>query len=123
MVGQHGKVRIGPQTSLRLRRLYVRPERGQGQTNLGALTDLKCRNPEISRWTLLPGLAADVPDRVTDCHREASPPRSTQYEVDTVALLKQFKDTRNTVKCEGRGQCTHLGEHTARGTWSLPESM
>ena len=30
--------------------------------------------------------------------------------------------SRKHVKCEGRGQCTHLGEHTARGTWSLPES-
>ena len=34
----------------------------------------------------MPGLAADDPDTVTDSHREASPPRLSPHQADTVAL-------------------------------------
>ena len=38
--GEQGKVRTGSQTGLQLRRLPVRPERGQGQTNRRTLAGL-----------------------------------------------------------------------------------
>ena len=40
VAGEQGKVRTGPQTGLQLRRLPVRPDRGQGQTNRRSLADL-----------------------------------------------------------------------------------
>ena len=46
----------------------------------------------------MPSPAADVPDRVTDSHREASPPRSPPEEADTVALVDQLEGTRITRK-------------------------
>ena len=49
----------------------------------------------------MPDLAADAPDRVTDSHREASPPRSSPLEADTVALEEeQLEGTRITRKCD-----------------------
>ena len=54
------------------------------------------QNSATSLQTYLPGPTADVPDRVTDSHREASPPRSTPYEADTVALQKQLEGTTVT---------------------------
>ena len=52
------------------------------------LEDLECKNPDTSLGTHLPGVAADVPDRVTNSHREASQPRSSLYETNTMALEK-----------------------------------
>ena len=40
MAGEQGNVRAGSQTGLQLRRLPVRPERGQGQTNRRTLAGL-----------------------------------------------------------------------------------
>ena len=45
----------------------------------------------------MPG-PADAPERVTDSHREASPPRSPPHEADTVALGEQLVGTRITRK-------------------------
>ena len=80
--GKHGAIRTCPQASLRLFRLPVQLERGQGQTNPIALADLKCKNSETFLLTHLSGLAADVPDR-------KAPPRSTPYKADTVAFEKK----------------------------------
>ena len=44
----------------------------------------------------MPGPAADAPDRVTDSHREASPPRSPPHEADSVTLEEQLEGTRIT---------------------------
>ena len=81
---------------------------------------------------------------VTDTHTEASLPRSPPHEADTVALEEQLKGTRLTKTGDdnvlqgqplhqlkyalqsltdtSRRTSAHLGEHTARGTWSLPEA-
>ena len=90
LVGQYGEIRTGPQTSLRLHRLPVQPERGQGQTHPRALADLKYQNQETSHQTHLSGLVADVPDRVTYSHREASPPRPAPHETHTVAIKNNW---------------------------------
>ena len=50
----------------------------------------------------MPSLAADTPDRVTDSHREASPPRSSPHEADTVA--EQLEGTRITRKGDPHSQ-------------------
>ena len=47
VAGEQGKVRAGSQTGLQLRRLPVRPERGQGQTNRRTLQGSRLRRPSI----------------------------------------------------------------------------
>ena len=84
--GKHGKA-TGPQTSLQLRRLPVRPEGGQGQTHPRAFSDLNSKDTETTLQADLSG-PADVPDRVVNSYRRPSPPRLTPYEADTVALGK-----------------------------------
>ena len=97
LVGQHGEIRTGHQTSPRLHRLLVLPERGQGQTHPRALADLKYKNQETSHQTHLSGPAADVSDRVTYSHKETKPPWLAP-ETHTEALEKQLEGTRITRK-------------------------
>ena len=52
----------------------------------------------------MPGPAVDVPDRVTDSHREANPSRSSPHEADTVALEDQLEGTRITRKGDPHSQ-------------------
>ena len=47
VVGQQGEIRSGSQTGLQLRRLPVRPERGQGHTHHRASADLNSKNSSI----------------------------------------------------------------------------
>ena len=71
VAGEQGKVRTGPQTGLQLRRLTVRPERGQGQTNRRTLADLNVIADKLSRlgqtiqteWSLHPDVLQDI------CHQ------------------------------------------------------
>ena len=51
---------------------------------------------ETALQTYLSFLAADVRDRAVNSYRKTSPPRSTPYEAETVALEKQLKVTRIT---------------------------
>ena len=161
MVGQYGEIRTRPQTGLHLYRLPVRPERGQGQTLSGALADRNHKDTRPAGQTHLYGPATDVSHRATDSHRKVSPPRSTPYEADILALRKQWYGTRFTKKGDPHPQVTpppskvwlqeddvlqgqplhplkhalqiftdaskegcspHVGKHTTRGTWFLPES-
>ena len=68
------KIRTGPRASLRLERLPVQPERGQGETHPRAFADIIC-NPETSLRTNMPGPAAHAPDSITDSHSKARPHR------------------------------------------------
>ena len=45
LAGEQGEIRTGPKTGFQLRRLPVRPERGQGQTHTRALAGLKNQDP------------------------------------------------------------------------------
>ena len=162
MAGEQGKVRTGPQTGLQLRRLPVRPERGQGQTNRRTLADLDRQDQINTVRSGLPGLRIHVPHRPSHSNRKTSPLRATTHETHTVALKKQLEGPRITGKgdpgpkslhphlrwwleesnvllgqplhplkhalqiftdASKEGWGTHLDEHTARGTWSLPESQ
>ena len=75
-----------PETSLQLRQLPVRPERGQAQTHPRALADLNCQNTGTGLCTDLSGLVTDVSNRVTDSHRKVSPLRLAPHETHTAAL-------------------------------------
>ena len=154
VAGEQGKIRTGPTTGLQLRRLPVRPESGQGQTNRGTLADLDrsiLSDPvcPVQKFMSLIGLLT------------ATPLRATTHETHTVALEKQLEGPRITGKgdtgsqvppthlrwwleesnvllgqplhplqhalqiftdASNEGWGAHLDDHTARGTWSLPES-
>ena len=63
MAGEHGKVRTGSQTGLQLRRLPVRPERGQGQTSRRTLAGLDTQDQINIR-------SIHVPHRSTHSNRK-----------------------------------------------------
>ena len=116
LVGKHGEIGTGPQTSLRLCRLPVQPKRGQGQTYPRAMAVLECKDPSTSLQTHLSDSAADVPHRFTDSHIEAGPPRSSPHETDTGALEKQLEGTRDTKKGHPHSQVTpHSPKMVASG--------
>ena len=98
MAGEQGKVRTGSQTSLKLRRLPVRPERGQGQTNRRTLADPDRQDQIHNVGSGLPGPTIHVPHRSTHSNRKASPLRATSHETHTVALEKQLEGPRITGK-------------------------
>ena len=54
------------------------------------------QNSETALQTDLPGQIFDVPDRVINSHLETSPPRSTAYQTDIVALEKHLEGTKFT---------------------------
>ena len=98
VAGEQGKVRAGPQTALQLRRLPVRPERGQGQTNRRTLADLNRQDQINTVGSGLPGPSIHVPHRSTHSNRKTSTPGVTSHEAHTVALEKQLEGTRVTRK-------------------------
>ena len=98
MAGEQGEVRAGSQTGLQLRRLPVRPERGQGQTNRRTLAGLDTQDQINIVGSALPGPTIHVPHRFTHSNRKASPLRATTRETHTVALEKQLEGPRVTGK-------------------------
>ena len=68
--GEQGKVRAGSQTGLQLRRLPVRPERGQGQTNRRTLAGLDTQDQINIVGSALPGPTIHVPHRSTHSNRK-----------------------------------------------------
>ena len=98
VAGEQGKVRTGPQTGLQIRRLPVRPERGQGQTNRRSLADLDRQDQIHNVGSGLPGPTIHVPHRSTHSNRKASPPRATPHEAHTVAPEKPLEGPRITGK-------------------------
>ena len=63
-------------------------------------------NPETSLRTHMPSPTGDASERVTDSHRQASPPRLPQHEADTEALEEQLVGTRITRKGDPHSQFT-----------------
>ena len=96
VAGEQGKVRTGSQTSFQLRRLPVRPKRGQGQTQNRTLADLHRQDQVNTVGSGLPGPTVHVPHRSTHSNSKTSPPRATSHEAHTVALEKQLEDPRVT---------------------------
>ena len=98
VAGEQGKVRTGPTAGLQLRRLPVRPEGGQGQTNRGTLADLDRQDQINTVGSGMPGPKIHVPHRSTHSNRKTSPLRATTHEAHTVALEKQLEGPRVTGK-------------------------
>ena len=74
MTSEQRQIRTGSKTGFQLRRLPVQPERGQGQTHPRVLADPTSKNKRLHGW---PGPETNVPDRLTDGHREASISKTT----------------------------------------------
>ena len=70
VAGEQGKVTAGSQTGLQLRRLPVRPERGQGQTNRRTLAGLDTQDQINDVGSALPGPTIHVPHRSTHSNRK-----------------------------------------------------
>ena len=104
LAGEQQKVRAGPKTGFQLRRLPVRPERGQGQTHTRALRGLDRQDSVTTVRSGVPGPAIHVPHRSSHSNRKASPPRATPHEAHTVALEKQLEGSRVTGKGDSSPQ-------------------
>ena len=98
VAGEQGKIRTGPTACLQLRRLPVRPEGGQGQTNRGTLADLDRQDQINTVGSGMPGPKIHVPHRPSHSNRKTSPLRATTHETHTVALEKQLEGPRITGK-------------------------
>ena len=98
VAGEQGKIRTGSQTGIQLRRLPVRPERGQGQTNRRSLANLDRQDQIHNVGSGLPGPTIHVPHRPAHSNRKTSPLRATSHETHTVALEKQLEGPRVTGK-------------------------
>ena len=70
LAGEQGKVRTGPQTGFQLRRLPVRPERGQVQTNRGMLAEFDKQDQNNIVRSGMPGPAVHVPHRSAHSNRK-----------------------------------------------------
>ena len=91
LAGEQGEIRTGSNTGFQLRRLPVRPERGQGQTHTRALAGLNYKNLNHAVRSDVPGPAVHVPHRSSNSNRKTSPPRSAPYEAHRVALEEQLE--------------------------------
>ena len=94
LAGESGEIRTGTQTSIRLRRLPVRPQVRPGQTDSGPVAKPSRQDTSTSITTDLSGPAAHVLDRPTNSHRKTGSPRPTTHETHTVAPQKQLEGTR-----------------------------
>ena len=90
LAGEQGEIKTG----LQLRRLPVRPERGQGQTHSRALAGLNNQDSSNIVRSSVPGPAVHVPHRSSHGNRKTNPPSSAPYETHTVALEEELEGTR-----------------------------
>ena len=94
LAGESREIRTGTQTSIRLRRLPVRPQVQPVQTDSGPVAKPSRQDTSTSITTDLSGPAAHVLDRPPNSHRKAGSPRPTTHETHTVAPQKQLEGTR-----------------------------
>ena len=105
VAGEQGKIRTGPTVGFQRRRLPVRPEGGQGQTNRGTLADFDRQDQINTVGSGMPGPKIHVPHRSTHSNRKTSPLGATTHETHTVALEKQLEGPRITRKGD---PCSHI---------------
>ena len=96
----------GPQVSLQLCGLPVRPERGLGQTHPALVADTDNQNQRIINRTDLSSPAVHVPYRAFDSNRKTGSPRPTPYEVHTMAPRTKLQGSRITGKGDTSSQVT-----------------
>ena len=132
MAGEFGEIRTGPQASLRLCRLPVRPQVRSSPNDTGPVAEPSTKNTDTAIPTSLSGPAINVFDRSAHSHRKASSPQPTAYETHIVSSQKQLEGTGNTRKGDsypqvpappptmvaGGRQCTHRPATTPSKTCS-----
>ena len=94
--GKFREIRTDPKTSFQLCGLPVRPPVRPHSTHTGPVAEPTGKDTVTAATTDMSGPAVHVPDRLTDCHRKASTPRSVTYEAHPVAPQKQLESTRIT---------------------------
>ena len=85
---QHGQVRAGSPTNLRLRRLSFRPISGVSQTNSGQVEESISETQPSPGTGMLYSQAAHVFNRPSDSNRKTSSIRATAYEAHSMAPEK-----------------------------------
>ena len=108
--GEQGKVRAGSQTGLQLRRLPVRPERGQGQTNRRTLAGLDTQDQINIVGSALPGPTIHIPHRSTHSNRKASPLRATNIRPIQWHLKNNWRVPESLEKVIPVSKFLHLEE-------------
>ena len=98
MVDKRREIRAGTKADFQFRRLPVRPERGQGQTNRRSLADLDRQDQIHNVGSGVPGPTIHVSHRPAHSNRETSPLRASSHETHTMALEKQLEGPRVTGK-------------------------
>ena len=93
LVGEPGQVGTGTETSLRLRRLSIRPQDRSGPTDTGLVAKPSGEDFRDFVTTGLSGPAIHVPDRPANGHRKTGSSRPTTYETHTMASQKQLENT------------------------------
>ena len=106
LASERGKIRAGTHTGLQLCRLPVRSEKRQGSPNPRTLADPTDKDTGHYVKSSVSGLAFNVLDRFTDCHRKTGTSGQVTYETHTVASQKQLKSTRDTGKHHPHSQLT-----------------
>ena len=102
LAGEFRKIRVGPQTTLRLCRLPVRPQVRLGLTDTRLMAERPTNNTGTAILTGLSGPAIHIFDRSTNSHRKASSPRPTTYR----PIQWHFKN--NWRVPESLGPCTPI---------------
>ena len=89
--GKPGEIRTRTQTGIRFRRLPIRPEDLQGQTDRSSLVCHQSQNSDSSTPTVLHSQSSHVSNRLIDSHRETGSFRSASHEAHSVAPQKQLE--------------------------------
>ena len=122
VAGEPGEVRTGTKTGLQLRRLPVRPQRGQGQTHTRALADL---NRQDIVHPVRSGVSESL-EKVIPIPRSLHPHLKWWLEESNVLPGQPLHPLKHALQiftdASKEGWGAHLNERTARGTSSVPES-
>ena len=92
--GKHAKVRTGTPTSLRLRRLPVRPTQRSSQAYSKPLGSPSTKNNSAFTEQILPSENFHVSYRSSHCDRKTGDPRQTSHETYSVAPQEALESPR-----------------------------
>ena len=92
--GKHAKIRTGTPTSLRLRRLPVRPTQRSSQTYSKSLGNPSTENNSAFTEQILPSENFHVSYRSSHCDRKTGDPRQTAHETYSVAPQETLESPR-----------------------------
>ena len=92
--GKHAKIRTGTPTSLRLRRLPVRPTQRSSQAYSKSLGSPSTKNNSAFTEQILPSENFHVSYRSSHCDRKTGDPRQTAHETYSVAPQETLESPR-----------------------------